>query len=231
MEPDSKSVHWKDVQNFTEADMFRQHKYSTLLAGVMGLGTLVLFHSGAEALDLSDFTGADQKVITQEAPKAGGVVLVKEDVVYPTQPSRVRTVVAQPVLTAPSRPAYSYSGGYAHANDLANIAPAAGSAYPNFRAGDGSTGQPGKGIDNKLDVTTMPGNSYDQAMAKLQPGAASAPVDGKPLTTTTAANGARINDLNDIAPAAGGPAYIRASVDSGPSVQSMTGSRQGTYNN
>ena len=54
--------------------MKHQLLYSTLLAGVLGLSTLGLFYNGAQALDLSDFTGADQKVITEDAPRAGGAV-------------------------------------------------------------------------------------------------------------------------------------------------------------
>jgi hypothetical protein len=207
--------------------MTRQYLYSTILAGVMGFSTLVLFHNGAEALDLSDFTGADQKVITQDAPKAGGIVLVKEDVVDPSRPTQVRTVIAQPVMRATPM----LTGAYGSAASYNNIMPAAGgTTFVGYRAGDGTTGVPGKGIDNKVDITTMPGNSYDQVRAKFAVGGASDPVDGKPLTTTTLANGARVNDLNEIAPAAGG-GYIRSSIDSGQSVQSMTGRGSNTYNN
>ena len=100
------------------------------------------------------------------------------------------------------------AGNMAGAGDagtrLNAMAPAAGGT---MRAvSRGGAGQPGVGIDNKVDVTTMPGNSYDRTLARFSsPGTASAPVDGKPLVTNTLADGRRISDpsLNDIAPAAG----------------------------
>ncbi|MCB1539129.1 MAG: hypothetical protein H6865_07730 [Rhodospirillales bacterium] len=63
--------------------MKRTMLYSTILAGVMGVGTLVLFNQGTQAMSLSDFSRADQKIVTQDGPKAGGAVLVREDIVYP----------------------------------------------------------------------------------------------------------------------------------------------------
>lgn len=218
--------------------MNRNTKYSTILAGVMGLSTLVLFHQGAEALDLSDFSGADQSVITKDAPKAGGIVLVKEKVIYPAHPTRVQATVAQPAGRA-SAPTLT------NASSFNAITPAAGgTANAGVVYGDGSTGQPGKGIANKVDITTMPGNAFDQAQAKFNGASASAPVDGKPLTTTTLANGARASDINEISPAAGPVAALAAApsaperkaarrpiaVDSGASIQSMT-ARPQTFNN
>ncbi len=203
--------------------MKRPFLYTTILAGVMTLSTLLMFHTGAQALDLSDFTGQDRKVITQDAPKAGGVVLVKEDVVYPTQPQHVKVLTARPVPTLTG-----YNGAYNSGASFNAMAPAAGGTL--VRA-DGSTGVPGKGIDNKLDITTMPGNSYDQVRARFNAGGASGPVDGKPLVTTTLANGARVQDLNEITPAAGG-AMIQSNVSSGQSIQAMTGrNRSHMFNN
>lgn len=208
--------------------MMRHFKYSTVIAGLMGLSTLVMFHQGAEALDLSDFSGADQKVITQDAPKAGGIVLVKENIVYPSQPSQIQATVAQPVNAARPAPVTTNAGSYNA------ITPAAGGAP--VRAG----------ISSQNDITLRPGNAFDQAQAKFQGAAASTPVDGKPLTTTTLADGARVSEMNDITPAAGvvTPAAVTsappvrrakvtsASIDNGPSLQAMTGRGQSTgYNN
>lgn len=211
----------------------RHYLYSTILAGVLGLSTLGLFYNGAEALDLGDFTGADQKVITQDAPKAGGIVLVKEDIVYPTQQRAVRG--NGPILTATS--------SSNTATGMNAVAPASGGQM-DIRAED--------------DITLRPGNAYDRVKARLNSaGAAQVPVDGKPLTTTTTAEGARVQSLNDITPAAGGmvgatvegPAAsaavpplptinnnASASVQSKQSVQAMTGAdsnnaKDGSYNN
>jgi|GEM_PF-4709475 len=190
--------------------MQRQFLYSTVLAGVLGLSTLGLFYNGAQALDLGDFTGADQKVITQQAPQAGGIVLIKEDVIQPVPQRQMSVRGNGPILTATT----SLNTGSNTGANLNAVAPAAGN--PN--------------IDAASDITLRPGNAYDQTRARLSaPGSAQPPVDGKPLVTTTAANGARVESLNDIVPAAGGslaPAplpTLKQNISTGASVQDMTG--------
>lgn len=209
--------------------------WTTALAGIMSLSTLGVFYNGAEALDLGDFTGAERATITKEAPKHGGAILIKEDIVYPQPQARAviaqpMTVVAkgrmQPILTGdPSMTMVSSNAR--SAAYLNSVTPAAGGSV------DGSTGQPGKGIDNKFDVTTAPGNAYDQFKARVTvAGNASPPVDGKPLTTTTTAEGDRVKSLNDIVPAAGGDIAYRTDVGGKSSVQAMTGRGNGNgYNN
>lgn len=193
--------------------MQRQFIYSTVLAGVLSVSTLGLFYNGAQALDLGDFTGADRKVITQDAPKAGGIVLIKEDIVYPNARRSVTMRGSGPVLTATT----------STASDLSTISPAAGN--------------PDVDLDAHGDITLRPGNAYNQTQARFNtPGAAQPPVDGKPLVTTTAASGTRVPALNEIAPAAGGPAAlptIRANVQADQSVRAMTGARGQSegYNN
>ncbi len=180
--------------------------YSTILAGTLGLSTLGLFYNGAEALDLSDFTGQDQRVITQDAPRAGGAVLVKEDLVYPNQPQRAQ------VRNPATAPIQSTAGAMSATGNVAPVAtnyaaPSNPAAYNAVAPAAGNTGRPGVGIDNKLDVTTAPGNAFDKSVARFNtPGTPSGPVDGKPLVTDTLADGRRVQDnsLAVIEPAAGG---------------------------
>jgi hypothetical protein len=173
--------------------MVRHYRVSTILAGVLGFSTLCLFYTGANALDLSDFTGADRKVITEEAPKAGGVILVKEDVVQ--QPSQVKVLTAQPASPPPmrNRGPYLTSPSVAAARTDASIAET--------------------------------GSTFNEVRTRMTtPGVASAPVDGKPLTTTTLASGDRVEDLNAIAPAAGSSSVY---VSREQSVSAMTGNDAG----
>lgn len=200
----------------------RHYLYSSILAGVLGLSTLGLFYNGAQALDLGDFTGADQKVITQAAPKAGGAVLIKEEVIYPTAPARSAFMRGNgPILTG--------------ATGMNAMTPAAG-GNSNIHSRPAN------------DITLRPGNAYDRVQARLNgAGTAQVPVDGKPLTTTTTAEGARVQSFNDITPAAGGmaggpvtsplPTTDNAKASFKQSVQAMTGrearanAKDGSYNN
>lgn len=215
---------------------------TTAIAGLMTLAATVVFINGAQALDLGDFTGQDREVITQEAPKRGGAVLVKEDIIYPAAAQQTRQ---QPMITGAQQP-----------TQLNDYAPAAGgraSVDTEPRSFGSLPGKPGVGIDNKVDVTTMPGNAFDRVQARLgAAGTPSKPVDGKPLTTNVTADGQRINTLNDIVPAAGGDAGfvqgtqqsvvpqaqytprapIKAAVDNQQSIQSMTGrAKSQAFNN
>lgn len=189
--------------------MKRQGLYSALLAGTLGISTLCLFYTGANALDLGDFTGTDQKVITQDAPKAGGAVLVKENVVY-TQPKVTRAYATAPrgmqsVTLTSSQPLPSRS-------IVAGVVPEQAET-------------PAPGFLNR-NTTSGADDPYARVQNRMHtPGVASAPVDGNPWHTTTLANGARVNELNNISPAAGG-GMVAVQANSSQSVQSMTGRGQ-----
>ncbi|HEY8963038.1 MAG TPA: hypothetical protein VIN59_01110 [Alphaproteobacteria bacterium] len=151
---------------------------------VVMVTTLGLFLNGAKALDLGDFSAIDQKMITQEAPKAGGIALIKEDTV-------VKTSRGQPMLTAVSSSARNEGTYY----DYNNISPAAGGSFkgairPDARpvAGvqpaetlSGRTTPPvaARGIGGPNDSATDPTDPFAKVQARLQAsGAAQLPEPG-----------------------------------------------------
>lgn len=192
--------------------MKRQTFYSTLFAGALGISTLCLFYTGANALDLGEFTGADQKVITQDAPKAGGAVLVKENVVY-SKPKLSKAYLTQP------------TGG------LQTVSQTSAQGLPVPVPPEGKRVAAPGFIDRN--TTTDASDPYAKVQTRMNnPGVASAPVDGNPWYTDTLANGARVEDLNEITPAAGGRAMIGVQAQNGRSVQAQTatGSSINSYN-
>lgn len=185
----------------------RQFFYTTLLAGVLGLSTMGLFYNGAQALDLGDFTGVDRQALTVDAPRAGGAVLVKEDVVVPTGKKRVM-VQQVPVI---------YAGGTVR--------------NPAYLTTAGGAGTPGGYLSR--DTSNGPGDPFARVQAKFQsPGSESPPIDGKPLTTTVTANGQRVNTMTDIEPAAGpNTRLIQSRIGTKQSVRAITGRGSGGFNN
>lgn len=186
--------------------MKRQSFYSAIFAGVLGVSTLCLFYTGANALDLGDFTGTDQKVITQDAPKAGGAVLVQEKVIY-NQPKTTRAYATQPA-------------GVQH------VSLTTGQPFPSRTVIAGTTSAnletPAPGFLGR-NTTSGADDPYAKVQTRMNtPGVASAPVDGNPWYTDTMANGARIENLNNIAPAAGG-GMVGVQANSSQSMQEMTG--------
>jgi len=193
---------------------------------VVIISTMGLFLNGASALDLGEFSSIDQEIITKEAPKAGGIALIKEDTVFVNKQRG-------PILTAVSSSSSKSEGTY---YDYNNIAPAAGPSTSARIDGDLS-GRPvppvaPRGMGGPNDSATDPTDPYAAVQARLnsagsaqepQPNSAHALAEIKagvtPLTpaaplvnTIPAVKSASasktvtdesIQDLTDIAPAAG----------------------------
>jgi|GEM_PF-6769648 len=207
--------------------------------------TFGLFLNGANALDLDDFSAIDRKVITQDAPKAGGIALIKEDTVVRNTQQR-----HTPILTA-----VSSSGGDPHKEgtyyDYNAISPAAGGEFrdtrpvaPADQPADTLSGRTippvaSRGIGGPNDSATDPTDPYAAVQARLQssgavspaePGSAhasaevragvapstpAAPLVGTLSTQSMAKNQPSVSDMTDIAPAAGDSTNVVTTNQSG----------------
>lgn len=204
-------------------------KSTAAFGTVVVVATMGLFLNGASVLDLGDFSALDQKIITKEAPRQGGIVLMKEDTV-------VRNTQRGPILTAVSG---STEGTY---YDYNNITPAAGGSMRAVRpdalplAGpqpaeslSGRTVPPvaARGIGGPNDSATDPTDPYAQVQARLQaagvpslpePGSAHATAEIKAGVTPLVGPGPLVNTLSTESMASNSP--VKA--NSQTSVQSLT---------